>query len=346
MKKAIIKRSTWFSLTLILICIATACSPKTDGISTETQEQTESIVEAEVVFGTGPFTFPDPSAGLAELTSYKATLTRSFDGTRDGQARNWTQTSILVTTTEPAARQLTIEKSGTLTDPNPVFLIEAGGVAYELGAENTCTATEIDPENSTIERLDPTGYLNFVVGADEAGSETVNGMAAAHYTFDERALGESGYSKSTGEMWVASEGGYILRYVLTKEGSADYFGEGIEGTLTLDYELIEVNSIAAVDVPTDCPTGMVEAPLLPDASNVLKMPSVLSFDTATSLAEAAAFYQEQIPPLGWTIAGEPTITDASALLAYAEGNQELRVLLTAVDGGGTKVHIILGWAGE
>jgi len=344
MEPFISKRWTSILLALIPIWISLACITITGGTSPDSQESQEPsvfTVEADVVFGPGPFIFPDPKAGLADLVSYKATLTRSFDGTRDGQARKWSQTYIMLASKELAARQLTVEKTGDLNNLDPIFLAESGGAAYELATENACIANVIDPENSTIERLDPTGYLSSVVGAEEAGSETVNDTAANHYTFDERAFGQLGLAKSTGEMWVASEGGYIVKYLVTTEGNADYFGEGIEGTLTLDYELTEVNQLPAIELPADCPAGMVDAPLLPDAVNVLKMPSVIAFDTASSLADAAAFYQEQIPPLGWTMASELMITDTSALLNFAQGNQEMRVLFNAVDGG-TKVHIVLG----
>ena len=72
---------------------------------------------------------------------------------------------------------------------------------------NACTASVIEQGASLSEIWEPAGFLTGVIGADEAGSETVNGAAAQHYTFDERVLGQSGVAKSTGEMWVASDGG-------------------------------------------------------------------------------------------------------------------------------------------
>jgi hypothetical protein len=345
MKQLLPKHWTILLLVLIPLWISLACITITGDTSPDSAEQSELTVEADVVFGPGLFIFPDPKAGLADLAGYKTTLTRSFDGTRDGQAQKWSQTHIMLTTKEPAARQLTVERTGDLNNLDPIFLAEADGAAYERHAENVCTANVIDLESSTIERLDPIGYLNFVVGAEEAGSETVNDVAAEHYTFDERAFGQLGFAKVTGEMWVASEGGYIVKYLVTTTGNAETFGEGIEGVLTLDYELTEVNQMPAIELPADCPAGMVDAPLLPDAANVLNMPSVLAYDTASSLADAAAFYQEQIPALGWTMVGELMLTDTSALLNFTQGNQEMRVLFNAVDGG-TKVHIVFGRAQE
>ena len=90
---------------------------------------------------------------------------------------------------------------------------------------------------------------------------------------------------------------------------------------------------------------MVDAPLLPDASNVLNMPSVLSFDTASSLADAAAFYEEQIPSLGWALIAEPTVNDTTVVLDYAQADQAMTVIITAGDSG-TKVHILLASSPE
>jgi hypothetical protein len=328
-------------LILIPLLVSFACLPGGSPAGTPTPQVL--TVQADVVFGPGPFNFPDTKAGLSDLSSYKATLILSFDGTRDGKAEQWSKTYVMLNTKEPAARQLTIEKTGDLTNLDPVFMAEVDGAAYERRGKNACNASVIEQGNSPIQRLDPTGSLTGIIGADNAGSQTVNGLAADHYTFDERVFGQLGLAQSTGEMWVASNGGYIVKYLVTTKGNADYFGEGIEGTLTWDYELTDVNKPVTIKLPADCPAGIVNAPQLPAASNVLNMPSVLTYDTASSLADAAAFYQKQIPGLGWKLLGNPTITDTTALLSFTQGNQNMTVIITT-DAGSTKVHIVLGKA--
>ena len=345
----------WTILLLIFMLLLVSCQSGTDTppadlqvTSTpppDSQESDVLTIQADVVFGPGAFIFPDTEAGLADLSSYKSTLTLSFDGTRDGQIEQWSKTYVMLNTKEPAARQLTIEQTGDISGPDAVFIAEADGAAYERRGENACNATVIDQENSLIERLKPVGLLTGVVGADEAGAETVNDVAANHYTFDERAFGQLGLAKSTGEVWVASQGGYVAKYMLTTKGDADYFGEGIEGTLTWDYELTDVNQPVTFALPADCPAGMVDAPLLPDASNVLNMPSILAYDTSTSLADIAAFYQNELPNLDWTLVGEPTITETTALLDFMQGNQKMTVIVTA-DAGVTTVNILLEKAQE
>ncbi len=317
----------WKFLPLILtpLLVLSACGTGANNPSADSQDSEELVVE--VTLGPGPFNFRDTRAGLADLSSYKATLILSFDGSRDGQPSLWSKTYVMLSMKEPAARQLTIEKSGDNPDPEAVFMAEADGAAYESRGESGCNATVMDPVNLLADTWEPAGFLTGVVGADEAGSETVNDVSAAHYTFDERAFGLSDIAESTGEMWVASEGGYIVRYLVTTQGDADYFGEGIQGTLTWDYELTEVNAPLTFEFPTDCPAGMVDAPMLPDASNVLNVPGILAYDTASSLAEAVAFYQEQLATLGWQLLDDSAVTDTMALLPFSHGDQQLSVFI-------------------
>ena len=197
----------------------------------------EITIEKDIVYGSGPFEFPDPQVGLSDLSSYKAILTLAFDGTRDGKVETWSKKYVMLTTRDPAARQLTIEKSGDIPDPTPLFMAELDGADYEKSGEQACDTTAIQAGNSLADRYEPVLFVDGVIGADEAGSDTVNDVASDRYTFDQRAVGEDGVTESSGELWVASEGGYLIKYVLTRKAKADYFGEGVEGTLTLDYEL-------------------------------------------------------------------------------------------------------------
>ncbi len=176
-------------------------------------------MQADLVFGSGSFNFLEPEAGLADLSSYKATLVLSFDGTRQGQSSQWSKTYVMRSTKEPAALQLLIEKAGDLSDLDALFMAETDGAAYEQRAGNPCNANAIEEGNSLAERYQPAGFLNGVIGAEQAGSETINNVAVNRYTFDERAFGQLGVARSTGELWVAPAGGYIVKYFVTTEGT-------------------------------------------------------------------------------------------------------------------------------
>ena len=45
---------------------------------------------------------------------------------------------------------------------------------------------------------------------------------------------------SSGGLWMATDGNYLVQLKLVTTGGADYFGEGVEGTLTWDLETVPV----------------------------------------------------------------------------------------------------------
>ncbi|HSB02870.1 MAG TPA: hypothetical protein VLE49_19635 [Anaerolineales bacterium] len=335
---------------LLLVLSAWACQTQAKpgtvpAVETATQEPEgepgQIIVRREGTFGTGPFTLADPQTGLKDLASYQAALTITFEGTENGKPRKWSKTYTMLASNDPPARQWTVDGSEDGQSIEQGFLAEVAGLDYERNGQDSCTATEIQAGNSLGERFEPASFLSGLKGADEAGSETVNGVEAKHYTFDQHALGEDGITESTGELWVASDGGYLVKYLLARKGKANYFGEGIEGTLTLVYALTAPNQPVTLQLPEDCPPGMVDAPLLPDAANVENSPGLLSYQTTSSLQDAVAFYEEKLPGLDWEAEMEPVVTDDAAALSYRQGNQSLSIFLTAKDGKVT-VDIALG----
>ena len=291
-----------------------------------------------MTLGSGSFDLNQPAAGLSDLASYTATLTLTFDGTNAGQPSKWSITYVMLVTKDPSARQITIEKTGDFADPSPVIMAEMDGASYEQHGQSPCTADLITADNPLAERFEPAGFLGTVIGAVPAGTEEMNGTSANHFTFDQGALGQGNSATSTGEMWVAADGGYVVKYVQTTKAKADFFGEGIEGTLSLDYELAAVNQTVTVALPVGCPAGLLSGPTLPDASNIESVPGVLTFDTASSLADVATFYQNAVPSLGWTPGDDPTMSDTTLLVEFTRGDETLSIDATT-DAGVTSVSV-------
>ena len=334
------RHTTFPFLILLLLSVSLACNTLSGGAPSSPDAPQVSIKE-DITFGPGPFIYADPKAGLADLTSYTVKLTVSFDGTRNGNPEKWSKIYTMLATKEPQARQWTIEGEQNGSALDKLFQAEMNGLDYEKRGESACRARNIDPADRLSESLELASSLTGVVGAEEAGSETVNEIAATHYTFDQRALGEDGLNQSTGELWVAAEGAYLVKYLLTKKAGPDYFGEGVDGTLSTDYELTAPNGPLTITLPEDCPPGLLNAPTLPDATNVQSSPGVLSFDSSTSVADAASFYEEQLLPLGWNAEGEPVISDTAAFLNYTNGDQALTITIEAAEHGST-VTIFVG----
>lgn len=291
---------------LLILSVVAACAPARPPEPPPGSSSLPDAFQVKTELGPGDLDLLDLGVGLAELPSYKAVLTISFDGTRDGQPEKWSRTREMLSSSQPAARQLTVEGTPALAAYEPVVRAEGYGVSYEVLADGSCVGTVLNPAESTLERLAPSAFLQGLFGAEAAGHETVDGVEAEHYTFDERALAHAGVTKSSGEVWIASSEGYVVRYIATTTGGPEYFGKGIEGTQTWDYQLSHVGVPPAFDLPASCPPGLVDAPLMPDAIAVQSEPGLLRFETAASPAEVLAFYDEELSPMGWV---NPTTTN-------------------------------------
>src|SRR5688572_28887136 len=109
------------SAALSLLFVLAACQQKTptpvDGAETPPESTSETDTsDFEITFGPGSFNLGDPAAGLADLPGSTATLTVSFDGTRDSQPEQWSRTHTLTVSGDPAGRMLTIAASGSPED--------------------------------------------------------------------------------------------------------------------------------------------------------------------------------------------------------------------------------------
>ena len=88
-----------------------------------------------------------------------------------------------------------------------------------------------------------------------------------------------------------------------------------------------------MDLPADCPAGTVDAPLLADATEVVTLPGLVSYVTASTPAEAAAFYQQELPGLGWQATADAIVSDTATVQDFTREGEQLSLIITAGDGG-------------
>lgn len=300
------------------------------------------MIEVELELGPGSFDLTDPRVGLADLANYEQTLVVSFQGTRDGQPHQWSQTQTLLHRGEPLESMLTIESSGDLVSVDPVAVAETTGVLYQSYRDGSCSGELINPEDSFLLPQEPANLLSGLLGAEEAGTEPVNNVAAIHYTFDERAMAESGRAETDGEVWVAVDGGQVLKYLRNTTADAAYFGGGVEGTITWAYDLTGIDEQPEIVLPRGC---QIDAPSMPDATNLQILPNWMGFDTVSALSNVTAFYQEQLPARGWTPSGDPLVAPETEVTVFVKGNEMLNVIAVANETA-TRVDLLLTTATE
>ncbi len=339
----------WIAILIVLLILAGApgATPQAAGQATAAATASAATPATQDTFGPGSFNL-QPATGLADLSGYQATLSIDFKGNEGGKSNPWTETFQLLVRGKPLARALTATFKGSA--PAAAYIASwsasMNGMFYRRAEDGSCIGSvpqvQSDPNAGPLVS-EPADFLPTLIGAEDAGAKTVNGIAAKGYKFDERALGAAGRAKATGEVWVAATGGYVLKYSLTLQGGADYFGEGGDGTLTWAYDVTKAGQPAAIALPKDCPEGLVDAPVMDDAKNVQRLPGVTLYTTPSTVAQVADFYQKQLPAAGWKLDGKPGIGDKAGLLNFKQGNAQLAVLITVGDQG-TAVRLLLATA--
>ena len=318
---------------------ATTSVTKATNVTTATGSARTAGSSAQI--GSGDFILTDPRVGLDSLTSYRGTLTVSFDGTAAGQQVQWSSTSVLARVSDPASALLTIERTGDLEAADPDLVAEAAGLAFQRDAGGSCASNDLDPQASLLDALEPAAQLAGVVGGESIGGKDIDGRPASGYRFDQRAVGQDGAATTTGEVWMAVDGGYVIAYTMKATAGAELFGDGVEGTMSWEYSLTDVNASVDVDIPPECGAALLDAPLLADATNVVRFDTGVRFDTSSSPADVVAFYQQQSTALGWVAEGEPSSDDKRGTVEFTEGDALITIAALATDAG-SNVIIVSG----
>ena len=250
--------------------------------------------------GPGSFDLSDARVGLNSLPAYHTSLTTSFKGSRQGQIYLYNTTLTHDLSRQPAA-ELTVLESNEQPD-QLVYLLygQFSGARYvKSGKDQPCLGEGLTAasEGDTGALPDPAASLPAVYGAEKTGNETINGVAAVHYRFDERALVRYRGVRASGDLWVAEQGGWVVRYTLTVQGPENTLGPKLAGEQSWQYEAIELKD--DILLPPGCQSVLVDFPVAPIATGQVSYPGYLAYTSSMPVAGVAAFYQEQLTGQGW-----------------------------------------------
>jgi hypothetical protein len=177
----------------------------------------------------------------------------------------------------------------------------------------------------------------------------VNGVPCYVYTFNEKDfdLAESGtVVHADGEVCVAVDGSYVVQLLVDADFRYTDPGEVFEeGNIKMTFDISDVNQPIAIEPPAEAEAqagGRDDIPMLPDAEVVeFGGAELISYRTASSVADAAGFYQGEMPKNGWTADEGNMVFDENALLHYTKGGETADVII-GMDENGTSVLITIG----
>ena len=179
--------------------------------------------------------------------------------------------------------------------------------------------------------------------ADEQGEFSSTVTTTIALSGDDMAL-------ESGSLYLAQQGGYVMRIDLTYaknagEDDAPFAAPGSRMERTLVYEISPANAAtqeSSGDEPISPPAGCEGAtepgddqdglatiddiPRLEDAANVIQADESLIYETKASVAEAVDFYHTEMAALGWE-PGEEATLGTMATVEFNRGSQTVSITI-------------------
>jgi len=287
------------------------------GEETEEKEEEEEISLSSI------------TSGLQSLDSYRGHFKMTFDGAAEGEAEHWVYEMDTEYVRDPFAQRVVIR--GTDAEEG-LEIVQVGDRQYLVFEEGQCMSTSASEDDvMDTEIFTPEDVIGGLEDARRVRpDERVNGIPCRHYTFDEAAVVWAGFAHAEGEVWVAVDGDYVVRYTLRADGKNPTTGD--EGHIEWEYEVRDVNVSITIEPPPGCEVAEGEFPIMPDATDMATMGGMTTYTSASSFDDVLAFYQEQMQASGWSDAGDSFIGPDNAMLSYAKEERTVTIALTSEDG--------------
>jgi len=277
------------------------------------------------------------SSGLQSLDSYRSHFKMTFEGTTEGEAESWVYEMDVETVRDPLAQRVVIQGGYA---GEGFESVQIGDKRYVVLGEGQCISSSADEGDAVdMEVFEPDDAFGGLEGARRVRpDEQVNGIPCRHYTFDETSIAWGGFTHVEGEMWVAKDGEYVVKYIMQADGK-NPITQDEEGHVGWEYEVRDVNIPITIEAPDGCSGAEGEFPVMPDATDMTTMGGMLTYSSGSSLEEVQAFYQEQMAADGWSEAEDSFISSDTAMLSFTKEGRTATITLSS-EGEGVSVLIM------
>lgn len=287
----------------------------------------------------------------SSFTSFRSDFTMSWVGVdEEGNPVEGSYTATQAYTADPLATYLrweTTSNDTATTQNGAIEIVEIGEATYmnstNEGEEASCIT--FAQEGEAPEQSPPFSPDTWVSESDVTNAqrilpdEQVNGVTAQHYRQTHNdAANFAGWTNYELNIWISPEG-YPVRETLSADGLLIGFGTG-EGHIEWEYNLLDVNAPVTITAPEGCdaPVGS-DFPKMADAADVSSFGTTLSYTTKSPVADVVAFYNAQLPGLGWVAGDASTEVSGYATLAFLRGAEKVSIIITEDGSGTTSVYV-------
>jgi hypothetical protein len=175
-----------------------------------------------------------------------------------------------------------VEEAAEMGD---IAMTQLEGTTYMVvpgfGCITTTEAESLGQENPFTELTDADTFMQDVSEAQFEGEEVINGIETLHYTFDETDIENGEVEWAEGHIYVAKDGGWLVRLTMEGEGVFDELAEEPEfGMMQLQIDITDINQTFDFSIPADCEAesaGGGDMPMTADAYEVSSLGGLLTF---------------------------------------------------------------------
>jgi hypothetical protein len=170
----------------------------------------------------------------------------------------------------------------------------------------------------------------------------VNGVKTDQYTLKNSDLGFGKAKSQSGEVWLAQDGGYAVKFNGQAEGTFDV-ASTFTGTITWTYDLTNINQLTTIALPTECSsqqTSQFDLVFPPNATGLSQLGQMTVFSSPDKSIDVSTFFQKNLPNKGWTIVSVDKSAGSGITLVISKADQKLQIVITGDSSNGSSYVII------
>jgi hypothetical protein len=293
------------------------------------------------------------SNDLSQLTSYRVTYIADSDGQSDTGNPLKQHIEIYQDVINPENtmhERLSASGSGIDSATGNLHIFIVGDQTYMFDPSNPdfpCIMMSGGEELfSDIQFLDPDDYFDIIQTETLLESGVmINGVLTNHYKVGSTGIDIDDITSQVGDIWLAQDGEYIVRYYGEAEGTFDTGEETGTGSVRWRYDLHDIDQVPSIQLPPECleqQQATEAVPIPGNATNKEILSGLVSFESPDTPDQVAEFYRQRLPDEGWTITEDQTIGPLVMMSATKVGDTLQIVISTGEPAGSTVIITTMG----
>lgn len=298
----------------------------------------------------------------SNLTSYRGNMSISISGTDEGEAISASMSFLIEYTKDPLAQHFVISAEGFEDADNMqgIEMYQIDNMAYlQLDDEwLSVPATEEMLANTGF--IQPEDILEDTCGWKRESDTEYDGIQVHHLTTSKEdmeacltaeQLADIGQlTSASGDLYIAIEGTYIVHLDIAFEGQNLEVGMGADdqvlddGRVEFTFGMKDVNEPFTIELPEEALASSSlpeDIPFPDDAQDLANAFGMITFNSASSVAEVADFYRTAMPQNGWTEVSASEVSGMFMMEYSKDGRTASLMISSDEDTGLTSVMLTI-----